>query len=122
MREGSHGILLLYAYYHKIKTSILTNYQPMTKENRKKCTYKTASPDRYHILKDFIGDFACLSQNLVIEVDGAYHKQPLQEVDDETRTEYLNKMGFNVLRFTNEEIYTDIDNVIEQITEFINNE
>ena len=31
-------------------------------------------------------------------------------------------MGFNVLRFTNEEIYTDIDNVIEQITEFINNE
>ncbi|MFC2514772.1 MAG: endonuclease domain-containing protein [Prevotella melaninogenica] len=131
----------------------------MTKENRKKCTYKTASPDRYHILKDFakenrnemtlgeeilwkelkgtkgeyyfrrqhpigdfIVDFACLSQNLVIEVDGAYHKQPLQEVDDETRTEYLNEMGFNVLRFTNEEIYTDIDNVIEQITEFINNE
>ncbi len=25
----------------------------MTKENRKKCTYKTASPDRYHILKEF---------------------------------------------------------------------
>ena len=159
MREGSHGMLLLYAYYHKIKTSILTNYQPMTKENRKKCTYKTASPDRYHILKDFakenrtemtlaeevlwkelkgtrgdchfrrqhpigdfIVDFVCLSQNLVIEVDGAYHKQPQQEVDDETRTEYLNEMGFNVLRFTNEEIYTDIDNVIEQITEFINNE
>ena len=43
-------------------------------------------------------------------------------MDDETRTEYLNEMGFNVLRFTNEEIYTDIDNVIEQITEFINNE
>ena len=53
MREGSHGMLLLYAYYHKIKTSILTNYRPMTKENRKKCTIKTASPDRYHILKDF---------------------------------------------------------------------
>ena len=46
-------MLLLYAYSHKLKTSILTNYRPMTKENRKKCTYKTASPDRYHILKDF---------------------------------------------------------------------
>ena len=77
---------------------------------------------RQHPISDFIVDFVCLSQNLVIEVDGAYHKQPQQEVDDETRTEYLNEMGFNVLRFTNEEIYTDIDNVIEQITEFINNE
>ena len=77
---------------------------------------------RQHPIGDFIVDFVCLSQNLVIEVDGAYHKQPLQEVDDETRTEYLNEMGFNVLRFTNEEIYTYIDNVIEQITEFINNE
>ena len=77
---------------------------------------------RQHPIGDFIVDFVCLSQNLVIEVDGEYHKQPLQVVDDETRTEYLNEMGFNVLRFTNEEIYTDIDNVTEQITEFINNE
>ncbi|AEA20397.1 hypothetical protein HMPREF9137_1773 [Prevotella denticola F0289] len=42
--------------------------------------------------------------------------------DDATRTECLNDMGFNVLRFTNDEICTELDNVTEQINDFINNE
>lgn len=77
---------------------------------------------RQHPIGDFIADFVCLSHNLVIEVDGAYHNESQQMTDDATRTECLNDMGFNVLRFTNDEICTELDNVTEQINDFINNE
>ena len=77
---------------------------------------------RQHPIGDFIVDFVCLSHNLVIEVDGAYHNESQQMIDDTMRTECLNDMGFNVLRFTNDEICTELDNVTEQINDFINNE
>ena len=77
---------------------------------------------RQHPIGDFIVDFVCLSHNLVIEVDGAYHNESQQMKDDATMTECLNDMGFNVLRFTNDEICTELDNVTEQINDFINNE
>ena len=77
---------------------------------------------RQHPIGDFIVDFVCLSHNLVIEVDGAYHNESQQMIDDAMRTECLNDMGFNVLRFTNDEICTELDNVTEQINDFINNE
>ena len=77
---------------------------------------------RQHPIGDFSVDFVCLSHNLVIEVDGAYHNESQQMTDDATRTECLNDMGFNVLRFTNDEICTELDNVTEQINDFINNE
>ena len=77
---------------------------------------------RQHPIGDFIVDFVCLSHNLVIEVDGAYHNESQQMIDDTMRTECLNDMGFNVLRFTNDEICTELDNVTEQINDFINKE
>ena len=115
--------------------------------------YKTASPDRYGLLKafarenrqnmtiaerilwdelrsgvieghaflrqyvigDYIVDFLCRDNGLIIEVDGGYHSEPKQQEDDEDRTEWLESHGYHVLRFSNEEIMFDLDNVLKTI-------
>lgn len=70
---------------------------------------------RQHVLWDYIPDFICLSHQLVIEIDGGYHLEGEQPERDAERTEELNKLGFKVLRFSNEEVLSDIDNVLERI-------
>jgi isoleucyl-tRNA synthetase len=68
-----------------------------------------------HIIGDFIVDFVCLSKQLVIEVDGGYHNGENQQELDKLRTEYLNEKGFQVIRFTNEEVLFDIEKTLERI-------
>ena len=77
---------------------------------------------RQHIIGDYIVDFVCLEQSLVIEVDGGYHSEPRQIEDDIFRTEKLNKYGFTVLRFKNEQITDNIDEVMRVIKEILYNE
>ena len=55
----------------------------------------------------------------IVEVDGGYHCQPVQELLDEKRTERLNDMGFTVIRFDNETIIGEIDDVIKVICRYI---
>ena len=70
---------------------------------------------RQHVIGDYIADFICLSQKLIIELDGAYHNTPKQELNDQQRTEWLENKGYCVIRFTNEELYSNIDKVLETI-------
>src|SRR5690554_2918358 len=70
---------------------------------------------RQHLIDNFIVDFVCLSKKLVIEVDGGYHSTLEQKEYDEQRTFILNKKGFKVIRFTNEEVLTDLENVLQKI-------
>lgn len=74
---------------------------------------------RQYIIDDFIVDFACRENGLIIEIDGAYHSEVSQKEDDELRTERLNGLGFNVIRFTNEQVICDIDSVIEEIEKYL---
>ncbi len=67
---------------------------------------------RQHIIGDFIVDFICLPAKLIIEVDGGYHNIGNQPTLDEKRTEWLEKKGYKVIRFTNEEVLSDTKNVI----------
>ena len=71
---------------------------------------------RQHIIGDFIVDFICLPLNLIIEVDGEYHNNPKQQEADYIRDSLLNQAGYTILRFSNEEILGNIDNVIQRIT------
>ncbi|TBN06657.1 DUF559 domain-containing protein [Hyunsoonleella flava] len=70
---------------------------------------------RQHIIDEFIVDFVCLDKNLAIEVDGGYHTTIEQKEADELRTKILNEIGFKVIRFTNEQVLGDIDNVLSYI-------
>ncbi|GIZ14501.1 leucine--tRNA ligase [Capnocytophaga catalasegens] len=70
---------------------------------------------RQHLIGDFIVDFVCLSKRLVIEIDGGYHNTEEQQILDAERTKILNEYGFEVIRFTNEEVISNLDVVIENI-------
>jgi len=70
---------------------------------------------RQHIIDDFIVDFVCLQKQLIIEVDGKYHNQPEIEKADNLRTGILESLRYRVLRFTNEEVISNTDTVIEKI-------
>ena len=68
-----------------------------------------------HIIGCYIADFLCESLKLIIEVDGPYHAIPEQMVSDEERVAWLERQGYKVLRFSNEEIFYEIEKVIEKI-------
>ena len=74
---------------------------------------------RQHIIGDYIVDFLAPNEALVVEVDGAYHAEMQQQEDDKMRTEYLNRKGYRVIRFTNEQVLFDIENTLKQIKEAI---
>lgn len=110
-----YGLLKEFAHENKEQMTkcehILWDY---LRGNRYKIRFR-----RQHPIGDYIVDFVCLSANLVIEVDGGYHSDPLQQCDDELRTQYLNSIGFNVMRFKNEQILNDIDAVVAQIFDYV---
>ena len=70
---------------------------------------------RQHAIGQYIADFVCLPAQLVIEVDGGYHQSLEQQEIDNIRTNYLEEKGFHVVRFSNEEVSTNIKGVIQII-------
>ena len=66
--------------------------------------YKTASPDRYELLKAFARE----------------NRKNATVAEDILREQDLEKMGYHVIRFTNDDVLYDIDNVIEQIENYFN--
>ncbi len=68
---------------------------------------------RQHAIDAYIADFVCLDKRVVIEVDGEYHKDN-KEFDD-ARTVVLNAEDFQVIRFTNEEVKSNLKSVLSQI-------
>ena len=68
---------------------------------------------RQYLLYQFIVDFYCSAHKLVIEVDGPIHGQ--QQIHDQLRTDLLHRHGYTVLRFTNEDIQTRMDDVLQKI-------
>ena len=70
---------------------------------------------KQHIIDKYIADFVCLQKAVVIEIDGNIHQLPEIKENDEIRTSRLNDLGFDVLRFKNEEILKSSDKVCEEI-------
>ncbi len=68
---------------------------------------------RQHALDRFIVDFYCRDANLIIEVDGPIHER--QRVEDQEHQEYLNLLGFQVIRFSNEQVLCNIKTVLDEI-------
>jgi leucyl-tRNA synthetase len=59
---------------------------------------------RQHPIDRFIIDFYCAEAKLLIEVDGASHLELEQMEYDKLRTEYLEELGYKVIRFTNDDV------------------
>lgn len=70
---------------------------------------------RQHAIGIFIADFACVPKRLVIEVDGEYHASAKEY--DAARRHFLEFNGYTVIRFTNEEVLTNLQDVVKRIKE-----
>ena len=73
---------------------------------------------RQHVIDKYVVDFVCLSHKLIIEIDGPIHLQQIEE--DRLRTYDLNDKGFNVIRYTNEEVFENAALIAQKITEILN--
>lgn len=70
---------------------------------------------RQHPLDKFIADFYCHEKKLAVELDGSVHNEKEIHQYDEARTYDLNDLGITVIRFRNEEVINDVENVIKKI-------
>ena len=72
---------------------------------------------RQHSIGQFIVDFYCKKARLVIEVDGLIHQY--QEEEDSIRQQYLESLELKVLRFSNDTVLDNIDEVLKQIESYL---
>ena len=68
----------------------------------------------------FVVDFVCLPKKLILEIDGGQHNSEECIKTDNQRTIYLESKGFTILRFWNNEIFDNIQGVLEQIINTLN--
>jgi very-short-patch-repair endonuclease len=122
---------------YKKPRRVITQYQPYLKQYardlRKSATYtekliwklvrgKFENKYRFHRqrpLDNFIADFYCNELHLVIELDGITHTWDITKEKDLIKENKLNELGINLLRFTDEQVISDVDYVIECIKKYI---
>jgi very-short-patch-repair endonuclease len=75
------------------------------------------SGDNNQSISSLIIDFYCAEAKLLIEIDGPSHLEKEQEEYDKARSEYLETLGYKVIRFTNNDVRYNINAVITAILE-----
>jgi very-short-patch-repair endonuclease len=69
---------------------------------------------RQHSIGNYIADFYCPSENLIIELDGQHHFTPEGIAKDLDRDKHLEMMNIKVLRFENKEILNNLTEVLKK--------
>jgi very-short-patch-repair endonuclease len=77
---------------------------------------------RQYSIDNYIVDFCCPSEKLIIELDGAPHGEYLRIQEDENRDKYIKSLGFTVIRFENRVVFQEPEFVKNEIRKFINKE
>ena len=77
---------------------------------------------RQHGIGRYIADFYCSEHKLVIELDGSSHASLEAKNYDAERNIFMHAIGLDVLRFTNQEIFTNIEGILERIQEQVKRE
>jgi crossover junction endodeoxyribonuclease RuvC len=107
---------------HRIKPSLLRRARDLRQDatfpervvwgrlrNRQLCGLKF----RRQTPRDaFVTDFLCHERKLIVEVDGRSH---VDREKDEARSQVLERDGFRVIRFTNDDVLGDMDAVLRTI-------
>ncbi|OHV73779.1 hypothetical protein LCM4576_16050 [Mesorhizobium sp. LCM 4576] len=70
---------------------------------------------RQYPIAGYIVDFVCPEKRLLIEIDGSQHGDGRVAEADALRTRRLEEDGWAVLRFWNDDVIRDIDNVCQHI-------
>jgi type I restriction enzyme R subunit len=65
----------------------------------------------------FIADFCCFELKLIVELDGEVHGERPQAAHDENRDFYLHSLGYTILRFPNEQVFSAPESLLKTITD-----
>jgi very-short-patch-repair endonuclease len=74
---------------------------------------------RQYSIGGYVVDFYCPTKRLAIEVDGITHLSREAKVHDKIRQVYIEEFNITFLRFTNSEIYKNIQGVVDAIHNFV---
>jgi very-short-patch-repair endonuclease len=72
---------------------------------------------RQHPLGRYIVDFVCLEAKLIVEIDGGQHTESAH--GDAQRTQWLQRQGFRVVRFWNNEVLGETESVLTEIARML---
>ena len=70
---------------------------------------------RQHPVGPYIADVAHQGAKMIVEIDGATHGADAAIVHDAERTRYLEAMGWQVVRFTNDDVYRSVSDVVDRV-------
>jgi len=74
---------------------------------------------RQHPIDKYIVDFYCHPARLVVEIDGDIHLKPENKELDKIRNKDLENLDLMVIRFTNKQVFENLDEVVNAITSTI---
>jgi very-short-patch-repair endonuclease len=77
---------------------------------------------RQQPIGEYIVDFVNFENQLIIEVDGGQHNDRIRFDQDQQRTKWLESQGYKVLRFWNNDVFENLDGVLQVILDFIKKE
>lgn len=77
---------------------------------------------RQHVIGDYVVDFLFRKSKLIVEIDGGYHFTKEQQEKDAIRQQWLEHQGYKILRFTNEEVLANSDEVATHLTSLLREE
>jgi very-short-patch-repair endonuclease len=66
-------------------------------------------------IRNYIVDFICMSAKTIVELDGESHDFEERQKADQSRDAFFVSEGFQVLRFTNEQVMSNLEGVVETI-------
>ena len=68
---------------------------------------------------NYIVDFYCPAAKLIVEIDGGQHYSKEGTEKDKVRDNYVSRLGFTVLRFSDRDVFKNINGVLERIYEYL---
>ena len=121
--------IYLFLIMSKQNTHSKTELKPFRNELRKKLTPSEAFLWTYlktrqlhnkrftkqHSISNYIVDFYCASEKLIIELDGEVHNNPVAQTYDLNRTTELKELGYTVIRFENKMVFENLASVLKEI-------
>lgn len=70
---------------------------------------------RQHSINNYIVDFYCASERLIIELDGQVHFNATAQEKDAIRDQYFESLDYTVLRYENKFLFDNLETVLEEI-------
>ena len=87
--------------------------------NQWKTGYRAA---RQYNIRGFLVDFAFPALKVVVEVDGGYHFTTHQQAEDSRRQSVIESSGWQVIRFTNDQVMTETRMVMQNLLELLDDQ